>query len=229
MSEASEASLEPTPGIQLRPKIHPRHEMILSVDLGKRQDHTAYIISEATPVMEKTASGDEKPFMHIYVHNIVRLALDPNSTTFYRDLAVHLYDLYHDPRLWLMNPVNHTRFRPEFLLDVGGPGEPVGDDLERSMGMRTIRYQLVRGTSRVNRHKRLRWTVPRLMMFQMLHTAFDHGRITINQRLKHAEGLKQELQNLKREVNEETNYVRVTHREGEHDDMSICLASTVWW
>jgi hypothetical protein len=34
---------------------------------------------------------------------------------------------------------------------------------------------------------------------------------------------------LQPEANEETGYVRVVHREGEHDDMAICLAATNWW
>jgi hypothetical protein len=38
-----------------------------------------------------------------------------------------------------------------------------------------------------------------------------------------------ELRGLQVERNEETGYERVVHREGEHDDMAICVASTNWW
>jgi hypothetical protein len=31
------------------------------------------------------------------------------------------------------------------------------------------------------------------------------------------------------ERNEETGYVRVVHRENEHDDLAICLAAANWW
>ena len=44
-----------------------------------------------------------------------------------------------------------------------------------------------------------------------------------------AKALIAELRNLRPEANEETGYVRVVHREGEHDDMAICLAATNWW
>ena len=216
--------------IVLRHKQHKRHEMVLSVDLGKKQDHTAYIVSEAKPKVEKNLAGDDRQVMQIEVRNIVRLEIDPDSKTYYKDVAFHLYNVFHDKRLWLQKLANHASVKPEFLLDTGGPGEPVADDLERSMHIRTVRYQLVRGTARVTRHSPARWTCPRPLMFQQLDTAFGNDRIVIDPRLRWAEELVKELSNLKREVSEETGTVRVTHREGsEHDDLAICLASTVWW
>jgi hypothetical protein len=38
-----------------------------------------------------------------------------------------------------------------------------------------------------------------------------------------------ELQRLKGERDEETGNVRVTHREGDHDDLGIVLAAANWW
>ena len=38
-----------------------------------------------------------------------------------------------------------------------------------------------------------------------------------------------EFRDLKEDRNEETGTVRIVHREGKHDDMAKCLASTVWW
>jgi hypothetical protein len=37
-----------------------------------------------------------------------------------------------------------------------------------------------------------------------------------------------ELQNLKLEQDEETGCIKVTHREGEHDGLAICLAAANW-
>jgi hypothetical protein len=214
----------------VRYKTHPRHEMLFSVDLGKKADHTAYIIAEARPRQETNLADQNITVMEIEVLNIVRFEIAPDSTTFYKDVARHLYTVHGDPRLWLRKIANHAPVPPEFLLDTGGPGEPVADDLERSMHIHGIRYQLVRGTSRVTRHGRRRWTVPRPWMFQQLDTAFSNNRIIVDPRLKWAEELIKELSNLKREVNEETGSVRVTHREGsEHDDLAISLAAAVWW
>jgi hypothetical protein len=66
-------------------------------------------------------------------------------------------------------------------------------------------------------------------MFEMLYAAFTEGRIRITPKLKLSAALIAELRNLQLEANEETGYVRVVHREGEHDDMAICLAATNWW
>ncbi len=63
----------------------------------------------------------------------------------------------------------------------------------------------------------------------MLYAAFTDDRIRINPKLKLSKALIAELRNLQPEANEETGYVRVVHREGEHDDMAICVASTNWW
>jgi hypothetical protein len=66
-------------------------------------------------------------------------------------------------------------------------------------------------------------------MFQQLYAAFTANRIKVDPRLRLAKGLIAELKGLQVERNEETGYERVTHREGEHDDMAICVASTNWW
>jgi hypothetical protein len=54
-------------------------------------------------------------------------------------------------------------------------------------------------------------------------------RIRIPRHLKHAKTLLTELRGLQVERNEETGYIRVVHRENEHDDLAICLAATNWW
>ena len=48
-------------------------------------------------------------------------------------------------------------------------------------------------------------------------------------KLKLAGDLIAEFRDLKEDRNEETGTVRIVHREGKHDDMAICVASTVWW
>jgi len=63
----------------------------------------------------------------------------------------------------------------------------------------------------------------------MADSAFGDERIAVRPDLKLAKDLIEEFRTLKRETNEETGSVRVVHREGNHDDMAICLASTVWW
>ena len=62
-----------------------------------------------------------------------------------------------------------------------------------------------------------------------LDGTFGSARIIIHPRLDLAKELTEELKNLQLEHDQETGNVRVTHREGQHDDLSICLAAANWW
>jgi len=66
-------------------------------------------------------------------------------------------------------------------------------------------------------------------MFSMLDGAFGSNQVIIDPRLDLAKELMDELKNLQLEQDAETGNIRVTHREGQHDDLSICLAATNWW
>lgn len=209
----------------LRYQEHKRHEISLSVDLGKARDFTAFVVCEAKPKVIQSFSGGEKTVMQVEVLNIQRLPLG----TDYTEVAKEIHNLYYDKRLWLQKIPNHAEVRPELLVDAGGVGDPVCDDLEKYMGLRPIRYKLVRGTSRTIKHKPYNWTVPRSYMFSMLDGAFSSDRIIIDPRLNLAEELIDELKNLQLEQDQETGNIRVTHREGQHDDLSICLAAANWW
>jgi len=103
------------------------------------------------------------------------------------------------------------------------------EGLERYMGLRPIRCKLVRGTSRTTQHKLYYWTVPRSYMFSMLDGSFSSDRIIIDPQLGLAKELIDELKNLQLEQDQETGNIRVTHRKGQHDDLSICLAAANWW
>jgi hypothetical protein len=200
-----------------------RHKIVLSVDLGKQQDFTALTISEAKPEPRKNTRGKPYTAMVVNVRDIQRMPLG----TDYDDIARHIHQVFWDERLWLYW---QGKWRsPTLLVDAGGVGDAVADTLAKTMGLRHIRYRLVRGTAATNKHTSRDYTVPRTVMFQQLYAAFTTDRIKVDPRLKLAKGLISELKGLQVERNEETGYERVTHREGEHDDMAICVASTNWW
>ena len=115
------------------------------------------------------------------------------------------------------------------LVDSGGVGEGVTNDLEKNLGLRFIRYVLTGGTSQTHKLGPRRFSVPRTTVFNLLYGAFADNRIHIDPKLKLAKPLLSELANLRPLMSEETGQVRVVHRSGEHDDMAICLASTNWW
>jgi hypothetical protein len=200
------------------------HKIILSVDLGKLQDFTAFTVSEVLPEARTNKRGKRTEVRTVNVRDIQRLALG----TSYSDIAQTIHTLFWDDRLWLLGGESLRPVAPTLLVDAGGVGEAVCDDLQRNLGLRFIRYRLVRGTSETRQAKR-NFTVPRTRMFEMLYGAFTDDRIRISPKLNLAQALLGELRDLKPEANEETGFVRVVHREGKHDDMAICLAATNWW
>ena len=202
-----------------------RHKIILSVDLGKQQDYTAFTISECMPEVRTNKRNKTFTVMTVNVRDIQRLELG----TTYDVVAEVIHNIFWDDRLWLIDSRSNRTVAPTLLVDAGGVGDAVCDDLARKLGMGFTRYRLVRGTAAINKISRGNYTVPRTRMFEMLYGAFTDDRIRINPRLKLAKALIAELRNLRPEANEETGYVRVVHREGEHDDLAICLASTNWW
>jgi hypothetical protein len=204
---------------------NPHHRIILSVDLGKRQDHTAYVITEAKQEVRKNKRQGNIVVMVSTVRDIQRIPLD----TDYDIVAEHIHSTFWDERLWLRDSHSGRSIAPTLVVDAGGVGDAVCDDLAKNLGMPFIRYRLVRGTAAENRHSSRDFTVPRTIMFQQLYAAFNSDRIRISPRLRGAEVLLGELKGLQVERNEETGYERVTHREGEHDDLAICLAAANWW
>ena len=203
------------------------HRMVLSVDLAKSIDKTAFTVTEVKPVIRTSANGQRIRLASFYVHNIQRLEPGRDFNT-YADIARIIHDTYHDKRIWLVKG-SGKEVEPQLLVDAGGVGDAVCDDLETYMKLRPVRYKLTRGTSHVHQYSPYNWTVPRPLLFQMADSAFGDDRIAIRPDLKLAKDLIGEFKGLKEDRNEETGNVRVVHREGEHDDMAICLASTVWW
>jgi len=201
------------------------HRIILSVDLGKRQDHTAFVVTETKRELRKNKRQKNIAVIISTVRDIQRLPLD----TDYGVVAQEIHSTFWDDRLWLRHDQSGTLIAPTLLVDAGGVGDAVCDDLRKDLGMPFIRYRLVRGTAAENRHGRLDYTVPRTIMFQQLYAAFHSERVQIDRRLENAKVLLGELKGLQVERNEETGYVKVVHREGTHDDLAIGLAAANWW
>jgi hypothetical protein len=201
------------------------HRVILSVDLGKRQDHTAFVVTETKRQLRKNMRQKNIAALTSTVRDIQQLPLNLG----YDAIAEKIHKVFWDERLRLRNSQTGKPIGPTLLVDAGGVGDAVCDDLRRDLGVPFVRYRLVRGTASETRHNRLDYTVPRTVMFQQLYAAFHSERIRIDRRLQGGKILLNELKGLQVERNEETGYVRVVHREGEHDDLAISLAAANWW
>jgi hypothetical protein len=203
-----------------------RHQIILSVDLGYYQDYSAFTVSEVKPEAFRNLRGAHKEQMHIYVRDIQRLPLG----TPYPEVRKVIHNIFWDRRLWLIDdPSGGHLVAPTLVVDEGGPGIGVIQDLRKDLGVGFYYYYLVRGTSESKKVAPWRYSIARTVAFQHLYAAFSNGRIHIDSKLKLASTLLEELRNLRPETNEETGYQKVVHREGEHDDLAICLAATNWW
>jgi hypothetical protein len=202
------------------------HKIIVSVDLGKWQDFTAFTICEVLPEVRTNQRNQRREVKIVHVRDIQRLPLG----TPYTKVVEIIHEVVWDKRLWLIDSKMQNPVGPALLVDSGGVGEGVADDIQRSLGLSNgfIRYRLVRGTA-VTKKSTRNYTVPRTVMFERLYAAFADDRIRINRRLKFADVLQEELRNLRPEFHEETGYERIVHREGTHDDLAITLAAANWY
>jgi len=218
-------AIQPEPTTTWRFRDNAYHRIILSVDLGKRQDHTAFVVTETKRELRKNKRHKNIAVTISTVRDIQRLRLG----TDYDVVAQEIHRVFWDDRLWLRHDHSGKLVAPTLLMDAGGVGDAVCDDLRKDLGMPFIRYRLVRGTAAENRHGRFDYTVPRTVMFQQLYAAFHSQRIRIDRRLENAKVLLGELKGLQVESNEETGYVKVVHRKNAHDDLAISLAAANWW
>jgi hypothetical protein len=108
-----------------------RHKIILSVDLGKQQDYTAFTISEVLPETRTNKRNKRTEVRVVNVRDIQRLELG----TSYADVAQVIHDLFWDDRLWLLDGKSKRRIAPTLLVDAGGVGDAVCDDLARNLGV----------------------------------------------------------------------------------------------
>jgi hypothetical protein len=200
-----------------------KHYIIFSIDLGKMQDFTAWTIVEVKAEVRRTSRNSRLIVPVLTVRDIVRLPLK----TPYDEIQTLIHRTFWDPRLWLIHPKTGQTIPPQLVIDTGGVGDSFYDTLVANLDLHenAIGYKLVRGTSAINYQSESRFTAPRTVMFQMLDAAFANRQIIIDPRLKFADILTNELMNLKTEGNEDTGYIKVVHREGEHDDLSICMAA----
>jgi|SRR5215204_2301585 hypothetical protein len=187
---------------------NPHHKIILSVELGKRRGYTAFSISETKPELGKNKRQGNIRVMTVTVRDLQQLPLN----TDYTDVAQRVHDVFWDDRLWLRDSASGKSVGPTLLVDAGGVGDAVADDLAKDLGVPFIRYRLVRGTAQENKHSRFDYTVPRTVMFQQLYAAFQSDRIRIPRHLKHAKTLLSELTAI---------FISTEPRPGSRNDRTI--------
>jgi hypothetical protein len=202
---------------------HPRHIIIFSIDLGKQQDHTAWAMCEVKPQSRMGSRGKRYLVQTLTVRDLVRMPLGVP----YNQIQRRIHNEFWNPAWWMVGKTTGKPMPPQIVIDSGGPGIPVVDNLVHNLDLKRhiISYALTRGSAQPKFPSKNRFTVPRSLVFQLLYAAFTDERVGIDPRLDHAETLAHELKNLKVERTEETGIERVVHREGQHDDLSIAVGA----
>src|SRR5215218_915582 len=204
-----------------RYKAHPLHAVIFSVDLGQRQDPTAWAMCEIEPDSRPTTRGGRIEVMSVTVRGLYRVPLN----TPYTDVQAMIHREFWNDDWWLIDEKAGHPQLPQLLVDAGGPGIPVVDNLARNLqlGSNLISYCLTSGAAQPHFPRKNYFTCPRSLLFQHLKAAFEDGRVGIDPRLEFGETLRHEIVNLRSEPIEETGIEKVVHRDGEHDDLVIAV------
>ncbi len=198
--------------------------LIVGVDLGQSQDHTAIVIFdrlervirrsqmfgfEPTPRLSET----RKP---IYIaRHIDRLPLG----TSYPDIVRHVTDLIRElPR---------RPRAPDLVVDGTGVGKAVVD-LFREARMNPIAISITAGREVHSPSSRV-FNVPKRDLVAVLSVLLQERRIRISRSLKHSQTLVEEMLNFKVKVSASGHDSYEAWREAIHDDLVLAMAIAAWW
>jgi hypothetical protein len=205
---------------------NPLHAIVFSIDLGRQEDFTAWCVAEMRPQSRRTTRGKRYLAMSVAVRDLVRLPIG----TPYDEIQQIIHDEFWSPEWWLIDQKSGRHLPPQMVIDSGGPGWPVVDNLARGLdlGRHIISYALTKGSANPRWISPQRFTVPRSTVFQQLYAAASNELVGVDPRLNHATTLIGELKNLRREPSSEEGYERIVHRSGEHDDLAIATGTAIY-
>lgn len=188
----------------------------IGCDLGKARDPSAIIVAETEPA--RTLGGAALP-MIVEVSHLERLPLN----TSYVDVKARIAEIAQ--RLFFVSPT--------VLVDAGGPGRPIVDDLRVSGTPRIVAVQATGGDAehcaRVFKGQQ-DWTVSKGRLMRSVSSLVYGGRLRIASTLHLAPDLLRELEDLQshttgagREI------IDVADNADHHGDLVSALAMCTWW
>jgi hypothetical protein len=199
------------------------HWICFSVDLGKMVDFTAWTVAEVKPEARKTTRGRRILVNVLTIRDLRRLPLG----TPYDEVRDAIHETFWDERLWLIHPKTGRPIPPQLVIDASGVGDSFFDMMVADLDLKrnAIGYKMVAGMSGIKHHSKSRFTVARNTLFQQLDASFNNKQIIVDPRHALSETLLGELRGLRPEGDEDTGYIKVVHRSGEHDDLSIAVGA----
>lgn len=184
---------------------HPKQprRLLVGVDLGQAQDHTAIC------VIESTAGG-------YLVSHLERLPVG----TRYPDVVTKLRSLLSHPIL--RKGITTT------IIDATGVGAPVIDYVRRE-GIRCVGVSITAGVQPGQTRPNDDLTAPKRDLIQNLVVLAETGRLKISKNLELADILAKELQGLEVKISAAGNDSYGCWRDGQHDDLVLSLALALWY
>jgi hypothetical protein len=152
-----------------RHRDNPLHAIIFSIDLGRQEDFTAWCMAEMRPISRRTTRGKRYITMGLTVRDLVRVPIG----TPYDEIQQIIHDEFWSPEWWLIDGKSGRHLPPQMVIDSGGPGWPVVDNLARGLDLERhlISYALTKGSATPRWISPQRFTVPRSTVFQGLYAA----------------------------------------------------------
>jgi hypothetical protein len=197
---------------------------IVGVDLGQSQDATAICVLEYIRGVLDPASAWErhsgvndskkqKPAEQLRVGHLERLPLG----------KPYPWIVDHVRKLLLKSPL----VTPQLVLDETGCGRPVCDLFDQAgIRPRPVRVTITAGGAATFAHGSHH--VAKSLLVSGVDAALHMGTLQFAADLPEAETMKLELQDFRRHV---TDAGRATYqaRVGQHDDLVLSVALSVWW
>ena len=202
----------------------PPNAIILGLDLGQANDYTALSVTEA-----------QTDVAHRLDRYAVR-ALDRWRPRRYQDVVARVAEIL--PKLTASVLVHrHVGFVPmrprvTLVLDRTGVGRAVGDLFTEARLDVDLQLVSITGGADVVRDPTGGWRVPKRDLAGVVSVALQNGRLEIANQLEHAATLRAELKNFRARISatgHDSYGAGDDWREGNHDDLVLAVALSVWW
>ena len=201
----------------------PPNDYLVGLDLGQSRDYTALTVAEIV--------GREPNRYDVR-------AIERSKPRRYQDVIARVAEIV--PKLregaHVLNRDGRTYdyLRPTVTLvvDRTGVGRAVGDLFSEADLDVDLQLVSIHGGAAVGRDDDGAWSVPKRDLVGVVAVALQNGRLRWAEGLKHADTLRDELQNFRATIapNGHTSYgAGDDWREGNHDDLVLAVALSLWW
>lgn len=198
--------------------------VVIGIDLAQTSDYTAIVVSEIT-------ATDPNRYL---TRTIVRWRPGRYQQVVER-VARMIPTLRAGVHVLQRNQRNYDYVRPQVtvVVDRSGVGRAVADMfLEAKLDCR-LELVTITGGHQINRDDDGGWLVPKKDLMDTALVVMQNDRLKIVEQLDHASTLKAEMQNFRRRYSPTGRETFAAgedwRREGQHDDLVLGQALSLWW